>query len=247
MTMAAPRKTRAPKAAAPAAPTELTHEDALARIAALQKQLDAAAKVTAPPATAADPASDDQLAYIRQLESALVSTRSNATAARRLAERAAQEDVFEVRNAIDMTISIAVRNHRGEEVRVMFPKKGDTQYLTASQILEAQDAYPALFEKGYLAAPDLIPSNINVIEDFGKFLDGLEYDEVHPRINEIDSVEVLMSMYSYIDEQRFITEDDKGMKIIGRGGPQVSRVPIPAKLHIAQTAIAASRKGADDK
>jgi hypothetical protein len=224
--MARPRKN------VPEANQSLSHEDALAEIQRLRDELarkEAAEKKVAKPATA----SPEQLAEIEALKSALLSSRRKEAAGKALAERAADEPVFEVTNAVDMALVANVRDHRGEEIHLMWPQKGAIQYLTAAQVWELQERAKHFFANGYLIAPELVEPSVNAIPDFDAFL--TKGADATSQIEQMTSVDVLVNLYHHINGLRFqITEDES---TIPRGESGLKHVPLDAQIEVILHAV----------
>lgn len=216
---------------------ELTHEEALQKIAELEAALAAKEEAPAPSAT------PDQMAHIQSLAAALQATRKQANAAKSLAETATQEPVYEVKNLIGATVSVNVTDSRGNPKNIMFATKGVVQYLTGAQIMELYDKYPVLFEKGYLQAPEVLPASHNAVENYDAFIDGVAYDEIDDRIAALDSPDVLIALFYHIENRRFRTEDEDGKPYRdARGKPEIREVPLDAKTRMLAHAIAARVK-----
>lgn len=172
-----------------------------------------------------EPAQEDS--RVRELESALISVNNRAQAAKKLAEQAADDTVYEVRLVKDLSFSVFPRDRRGDVVRFNFPKKGAVHYMTAAQIFEVKTDYPWVFDDGYLVAPDVVEPSANAIEDYDEFLSAIPYDEIVPRLEEIRAPDVLRALYHHIDGLRFeVTEEG------------VVRREIDGKLGVIQHALA---------
>jgi hypothetical protein len=210
-----PRKSPAPAAAAeqapaPAAPSEPKSPeqviaDLQAQIAALTAQMQTA---PAPAAKAEKAEKAEKGEREKRLEAALLGSRKRENAARNLASRAANEEVYEVRSAIGATVSVEVSDAKGTLQRMVFEKKGTVQFLTAGQIAEVKGA-SNFFDLGYLVAPEFDGGEVspNVIEDYDAFIAGIAPGEVAARVAAIDNGDVLMSLYHHIETMRFEEKD----------------------------------------
>ncbi len=212
--------------------TELTREQALAEIQKLRAQLEAAQQK--PVVEAAPAASPEQLAELAALRSAVIASHNRENAAKRLAEQASNEAVFEVRNVVDMALSALVRDTRGHEMVIQWPQRGSIQYLTAAQVFELQERTRAFFDKGYLVAPELVAPSVNLIEDFDKFIaEGPE--ATTPVIAEMDSVDVLTALYHHINSLRFRITDD--VSTIPSGASGLVHVPLAPQVEVTLHAV----------
>lgn len=173
--------------------TNVTPEQAQALIAELQAKLSAA--------TAVGATSED----VKSASTALIASKARKIAEAKNAREGITDKVYEVKNLVGATVWVAVTNARGEKEHRQFENKGSVQFLTESQIAEIRDA-TQFFDKGYLAAPDVVEHNANVIDDYDQFIRKLDADDVSARINQIDNPEVLLGLYHHIENKRFKVE-----------------------------------------
>lgn len=179
--------------------SNLTPEQAAALIQELQAKL---AKATAEGASDKD---------VEVAKAALVTSAQKNVTLRKNAGQGMKDEVYEVKNLLGATIFVAVSNARGEKEYLQFENKGSVQYLTAAQIAEVQDAVP-YFENGFLAAPGLVASNDNMIEDYDKFVQSLDSDKVAERIASITSADVLLGLYNHLETKRWKVEGTELVK-----------------------------------
>lgn len=221
----------------PEATPELSREEALARIAELEALLSTQAPVDE---EVVEKATDEDVSRIKRLEAALKASRKAATAARTLAERATDEPVFEVKNLVGATISIEITDSRGNPKRVMFEKRGDVHFLTATQILEVNERYSEFFDLGYLSAPEVLPDGPNSIYDYEAFIDEMTVEKIDAKVSAITSIDVLLDLYNVIENRRFVIEDENGKPYRDAFGQvEIREVKLDSKTRMLEQAIAA--------
>jgi hypothetical protein len=162
----------------------------------------------------------NQVADRSKTNEALIRSGQVASSARRLAQEAANEPVYEVQSIVDSTVTAEVSDQLGNKKRVMWDKKGSVQLMTSSQIAQIQE-HTRFFGDGILYAPEIIPTNDNVVLNIEEFIAALDINGIRARISLITSVDVLYMLYHNIESKRFIIENN-----------DIKEVPLDPKAQI---------------
>jgi hypothetical protein len=193
--------------------TNVTPEQAQKLIAELQAKLAAA---TSPAAT-----SDD----VKSASAALSASKARKIAEAKNARDGINEPVHEVKSLIGATVWVSVTDSRGDKEHKQFEQRGAVQFLTESQIAEIRDNTP-YFDRGYLLAPSVVEKNANVIEDYDKYIKGLDSDTINQEIARVEDTGVLLGLYHHIENLRYKVE-----------GTELVKLPIDAKYMMVLHAV----------
>lgn len=144
----------------------------------------------------------------QQLIAALVGSR-NATS-----ESEEDEATYKVYNVSGMTIVFSVSDARGLPKQVRLEKKTDVAYLTRAQLEELEEFSPHFFDEGYLSVPGYREDNPNTIRNIDAFIESIEFEDIRDRIQQIDSVTTLFSIYNHIQTARFTHLNEDGTPVV---------------------------------
>lgn len=156
---------------------------------------------------------------INDLVLALVAEKTTTQALRKaLEDNDQKEKKYKLVNTQGVSLTFGVTNPKTlQRDRHHLEMKGSFVWLTQEQIKEAQEQFPDLFERGYLAVPELIEPNVNTILSYQDFLDGLEVDSVESAIGKIEELNTLYGIYNYIENMRFTHLDESGKPLLRKG------------------------------
>jgi hypothetical protein len=167
----------------------------------LEKQSAAPAKEPEAPAASVD---------VTALMAAIVASQK----AQEHAPPPSEDRVYKVVNAKAQALGFECRDEKTGAMRqYSLPMQGDFVLLPKSQIEDLQQRFPALFDSGYLAVPDLLAMNANHILNFEKFCTDIADNDIESRIDQVTDQGTLWALFNHIENKRFVTTDAQGQPL----------------------------------
>lgn len=135
-------------------------------------------------------------------------------------------------------LSMFLTDAYGREKHFLWKKDGEVLYMTPAQYAEAMDmpGGQMFFEKLWL---QLDSDELSILADPNKFIEGLELDEIHTVIEDMEEKTTLTRLINFLESSRVITEDESGVPLVDEEGfPRATVLEWTPKQRIVAQACA---------
>jgi hypothetical protein len=173
-------------------------------------------------------------ALVERLMGALAAERNTAPS---------DEATYAITNVGGCSVAFPVTDARNGAVRtISLDRRGASAKITKAQVLEVRTAHPHFFDNGHLSAVAVVADGPNTIHSLADFIAAIPPDGVTASIEKITSIAALYDLYNFIENQRFLHEDENGRAFIAKGTDGkdmivVHEVTIPVKTLAIEIAV----------